>query len=217
MLTDHLKSQEDFCPPNGSLAVPGGRDIAPAINELLRQPFDLKIATRDWHPADHVSFAENHGKRNFESHTILNPSNPEETHTTVLWPQHCVQETAGANLISELNQESLHFILNKGMDSRVESYSAFGPPFKNPSIGSTWLKQILSQMDIRYVFVAGLAFEYCVKYTALDAAEFGYETIVLADCTNAINANHDAQVSLHDTFRAAGIKLVTTKQIIVEQ
>nr|POE62914.1 nicotinamidase [Quercus suber] len=204
--TSDSPGEEDFCPPNGSLAVPGGRDIAPAINELLRQPFDLKIATRDWHPANHISFACNHGKKRSDSYIIQNPDNPEETHTTVLWPQHCVQGTAGADLIPELDQKLLNFVLNKGMDPRMESYSAFGPPFRKPALGSAWLRQILNQVGVQQVFVVGLAFAYCVKYTALDAAELGFETFVLTDCTNAIDAGGDGKFALHDTLQTAGFQ-----------
>src|ERR1700744_6042852 len=97
--------QEDFCPPNGSLAVTDGRSISSVINKLLDLPFAIKIATKDWHPADHISFASNHaGKKPFvDFTTVVNPTNATETYETRLWPDHCIQETKGAELVPELN------------------------------------------------------------------------------------------------------------------
>ncbi|KXJ96235.1 Isochorismatase-like protein [Microdochium bolleyi] len=135
--------QQDFCPPHGSLAVPGGRDITPVVNALLASPsFALRIATRDWHPADHVSFASNHHtvssdgsskeqKRPFvDTVAIANPLNPEEVIESRLWPVHCVQNTPGAELVPELDAARLDRVVDKGMDKRVEMYSPFFDPFR---------------------------------------------------------------------------------------
>ncbi|KAG0651677.1 Nicotinamide deamidase [Hyphodiscus hymeniophilus] len=122
--------QEDFCPPNGSLAVANGRDIIPTINTLLSLPFALKIATKDWHPADHISFASNHaGKKPFTDFTtIINPTNAAETYETRLWPVHCIQNTAGAELLPELDISKIDKVVEKGTVKEVEMYSAFYDP-----------------------------------------------------------------------------------------
>ncbi|KAF4630294.1 hypothetical protein G7Y89_g7848 [Cudoniella acicularis] len=109
--------QEDFCPPNGSLAVPNGRTIIPTVNKLLTLPFALKIATKDWHPADHISFASNHANKKpyVDFTTIVNPANASETYETRLWPDHCIQNTPGAELVKELEVEKVDKIVEKGM------------------------------------------------------------------------------------------------------
>ncbi|EMC99796.1 hypothetical protein BAUCODRAFT_63250, partial [Baudoinia panamericana UAMH 10762] len=204
--------QNDFCPPDGSLAVADGRDIAPAINELLELPFALKLATRDFHPRDHVSFASNHtGKKPFtDSHTFTNPENPEEKETTLLWPDHCVQGTPGCELISELDTSKLDFVQDKGQDKRVESYSAFGPPFQNPEISMSGLYQRLIQAGITDVFCCGLAFDYCVKHTAVDAAKKGFKTYVIEDATKGIERTSDGHAATLEAYREVGVRVIST-------
>ncbi|KAF1816173.1 Isochorismatase hydrolase [Eremomyces bilateralis CBS 781.70] len=183
--------QEDFCPPNGSLAVKGGRDIAPVLNRLLDLPFTLKIATKDWHPKNHVSFASNHPHPNnkpFESFfTITNPLNPAESAATRLWPDHCVQRTPGAELAPELDQTKLDEIIEKGQDERVEMYSVFADLFVNPTVYRSGISKMLKEKEITHVYVAGLAMDYCVKYSALHAAKEGFGTVVIADATKAVD------------------------------
>lgn len=183
--------QEDFCPPNGALAVEGGRDIIPIINEILAYPFALKVATKDFHPQDHISFASNHAAPNnqpFEStFTIKNPHNPEETQETRLWPDHCVQGTKGAELVPDLDTSKLDEIVEKGQDKRVEMYSAFADPFKNPCVAKSGLADMLRKLDITDVYVVGLAADYCVKHTAIDAQREGFQTWVIGDATRAVD------------------------------
>jgi nicotinamidase-related amidase len=183
--------QHDFCPPSGSLAVPNGRAIASCVNTLLSLPFALKIATQDWHPPDHISFAANHpapDNKPFESFaSISNPSNPSETMTSRLWPVHCVQDTPGAELVPELNVDKVDQVVKKGMDKRVEMYSAFAPPFRKPTVCESGLQQVLVDAEASHVFVVGLAADYCVKATALDAAEHGFETVVVQEGTCAVD------------------------------
>ena len=121
---------------NGSLAVPEGRDIVPVLNDLLRLPFVLKIATKDHHPADHVSFAANHpGAPPFVSTTTIpNPANPQETYATQLWPVHCVVGTPGNALLPELDHARIDAVVLKGTDPRVEMYSAFRAPLRGPPL-----------------------------------------------------------------------------------
>ncbi|KAF2875889.1 Isochorismatase-like protein [Massariosphaeria phaeospora] len=183
--------QEDFCPPHGALAVSGGRDIVPTINELLSLPFALKIATKDFHPRDHISFACNHRAPNnkpFESQiTIKNPLNDKETQQTRLWPVHCVQGTNGAELLPELDISRVDKIVEKGQDKRVEMYSAFADPFTNPTVSRSNLAKILHDAGVTDVYVAGLAADYCVKCTALDARTEGFTTWVVGEATRAVN------------------------------
>jgi nicotinamidase-related amidase len=184
--------QEDFCPPTGSLAVSDGRTIAPLINHLLTLPFALKVATKDWHPADHISFAANHAAPNnvpFESMVdILNPLGGEEKQTTRLWPVHCVQNTHGAKLVPELNVDKVDVIVEKGQDKRVEMYSAFTAPFYEPMVAKSELASILKAKGITHVYVVGLAADYCVKFSALDAKREGFETFVVGDATKPVDA-----------------------------
>lgn len=178
-------------PKNGALAVRGGRDIVPLINDLLARSFALKIATKDFHPKDHISFASNHEAPNnkpFESViTIHNPLNHGETQETRLWPDHCVQGTKGAELLPELDVQKVHKIVEKGQDKRVEMYSAFADPFRDPSVATSGLAKLLHDADITDVFVVGLAADYCVRYTALDAAKEGFKTRVIEDATRAVD------------------------------
>ncbi|KAJ6264201.1 hypothetical protein Dda_0344 [Drechslerella dactyloides] len=186
--------QEDFCPPNGSLAVTGGRDIVPAINALLaNRTFVTRIATKDWHPPNHVSFAANHPPPNnipFESQvTITNPYNlSEKPYRTRLWPVHCVQHTPGAELILELSLTLVDEIVEKGTDARVEMYSCFHDPFEAPRVTDSGLEERLKELGVTHVYVVGLAMDYCVKFSAIDARRAGFEVFVVAEGTKAVDA-----------------------------
>ncbi|KAK7430971.1 NAD(+) salvage pathway protein [Neonectria magnoliae] len=177
--------QEDFCPPNGSLAVTDGRAIAPAINTLLHLPFVLKIATKDWHPRHHISFAANHpGAEPYtSSHTIAYPSDPSRTYTTTLWPVHCVQGSLGAELVPELDVAALHSVIEKGKDPTVEMYSAFYDPFH---VNDSGLAKMLTDAAVTDVFVVGLASDFCVKATAEHAVEEGYRTFIVNEGTRPV-------------------------------
>ncbi|KAF2186478.1 Isochorismatase hydrolase [Zopfia rhizophila CBS 207.26] len=202
--------QEDFCPPNGALAVGGGRDIVPTLNELLSLPFPIKIATKDFHPQDHISFASNHPSPNnkpFQSMiTIKNPLNPEETQQTRLWPDHCVQGTKGSELLPELDISKVQHIVEKGQDKRVEMYSAFADPFTNPNVSRSKLAEILHKAGVTDVYVAGLAADYCVKFTALDARKEGFKTWVVGEATRAVDPSTLPDV--YKEYEKAGVLLV---------
>lgn len=184
--------QEDFCPPSGSLAIPQGRDIAPTVNELLALPsFAVRIATQDWHPADHISFAANHTppRQPFvDSVPVVNPRNASETFETRLWPVHCVQGTKGAELVPELAAGRVDVVVKKGTDARVEMYSAFYDPFEDPRVCDSGLAQALKDKGVTHVYVVGLAFDYCVSATATDAAKEGFVTYVVEEGTRAVDA-----------------------------
>ncbi|VDB96708.1 unnamed protein product [Peniophora sp. CBMAI 1063] len=178
--------QEDFCPPNGSLAVQDGRAIAEPINALLKLPFPLRIATRDFHPANHVSFASAHADaKPFETIlTITNPLNAAETQESRAWPDHCVQGTPGVEIIPELDASRFTHVVDKGMDARVEMYSAFYDPFR---VSVSKLPELLKEGGVTDVYVVGLATDYCVKATALDAAGEGYRVWVVSEATKAVD------------------------------
>jgi nicotinamidase-related amidase len=163
----------------------------PTVNELLSLPFVIKVATKDSHPQDHISFASNHPAPNnkpFESTaTISNPHNADETQKTQLWPDHCVQGTKGAELLPELDVGKVDHIVEKGQDKRVEMYSAFADPFRNPCVAKSNLAKTLQDAAITDVFVVGLAADYCVKYTAIDSAEEGFKTWVVGEATKAVD------------------------------
>lgn len=190
----------------------GGRDIAPVVNELLSLPFTLKVATKDFHPEDHISFASNHPPPNnlpfVTEITIANPYNPSETETTRLWPNHCVQGTKGAELVPELDASKVQHIIEKGQDKRVEMYSAFAAPFSNPVVSRSSLADTLRDAGVTHVYVVGLAMDYCVKFTALDAAKEGFSTYVVYEGTKAVDpTNWD---NVRSQLEKAGVQMVST-------
>ncbi|CUS09728.1 unnamed protein product [Tuber aestivum] len=210
--------QEDFCPPNGSLAVQDGRSIAPVVNELLLLPFALKIATKDWHPREHVSFASNHPPPDnvpFVSNTtVVHPDGSNRDYKTLLWPDHCVQNTPGANLVPELDISRIDAVVEKGQDARVEMYSAFTDPFHVPpftpestSVSTSGLPMMLHEKGITDVFVVGLAQDFCVRASAIDAARFGYSTFVVREGTRAVVPGSGWDKA-EEEMVAAGVKIV---------
>ncbi|KAF1955122.1 Isochorismatase hydrolase [Byssothecium circinans] len=202
--------QEDFCPPKGSLAVTDGRTIVPLLNALLTLPFPLKVATKDFHPQDHISFASNHPPPNnkpFESFiTITNPLNPSESERTRLWPDHCVQGTDGSKLLPELHVDKVDEIVEKGTDKRVEMYSAFADPFQSPCVSRSRLAKLLRDKHVTDVFVAGLAADYCVRYTALDAVKEGFKTRVIGEATKAVDPSCMEEVLKE--YEKAGVEVI---------
>ncbi|KAJ8607193.1 hypothetical protein MRB53_040453 [Persea americana] len=198
---------------HGALAIPGGRDIVPRINGLLCQPFKLKIATQDWHPQDHVSFASNHSSNHepfVSTARVVNPLNDKESEEIPLWPDHCVQHTPGAKLLPELEQGRFDHIVKKGQDKRVEMYSAFKDTFVAPCVSKSDLSAILHNAAIRRVFVVGLALDYCVKHTALHAAEEGFVTTVIKEATRASDSSATVMERLATDFKKASVNFDTT-------
>ena len=169
--------QNDFL-PGGRLAVPAGDEIIPLVNELQPQ-FDLVVATQDWHPAGHQSFASSHaGRSQFEQIDLHGLPQ-------VLWPDHCTQASDGAALAPALQTGRIEAIFRKGMNPEIDSYSAF---FDNGHRKSTGLADYLRGRGVTAVVVAGLAADYCVYYSALDALAAGFATTVLTDAVRAISA-----------------------------
>jgi len=215
--------QEDFCPPNGSLAVGGGRDVVPVINDLLQLPFVFKVATKDHHPPDHISFASNHkGKQAFASFvTIRNPNNPDEAYESRLWPDHCVIGTAGNELVKELDVGKVDLVLQKGTDPRVEMYSAFRPPLADPPLkeSESGLEKILKEKGATDIYFVGLAGDYCVRFSAIDCAkakDAGWNTYVIEEGTRCVDPGagwEEARAEMLD----AGVKVVSIEDSVVRR
>ena len=186
--------QNDFC-PGGALAVPGGGEVVPIANRLGRL-FRNVVLTQDWHPAGHLSFASSHGgKTPYE--TIDMPYGPQ-----VLWPDHCVQGTEGAAFHADLDLGHAALVIRKGFRPEIDSYSAF---FENDHKTPTGLTGYLRGRGFRRVFLCGLATDFCVHYSALDAKGEGFETVVIEDACRAI----DLEGSLDAAMAAMGEAEVT--------
>jgi nicotinamidase/pyrazinamidase len=189
--------QRDFL-PGGALAVPRGELVIPVINRLMRH-FELIVATKDWHPPTHVSFAANH-----PGHV---PGDLIEIDggAQILWPVHCVQETAGAEFGSGLDVSRLQQIILKGTDPAIDSYSAF---FDNARRRSTGLEGFLKQREISQVYLCGLATDYCVLYSALDALSLSLQTCVIRDACQGIDLQPGDSDKALATLAAKGAGLV---------
>jgi nicotinamidase/pyrazinamidase len=195
--------QNDFC-PGGSLAVPGGDEVVNLANAL--QPhFDLVIATQDWHPGDHTSFAVNHTNRQVGEVIDLNGVDQ------VLWPAHCVQNTVGAQFHPRLETQHIKKIVHKGADRLIDSYSAF---YDNAHLRSTGLSDYLSEHCITEIYIMGLATDYCVKYSCLDAAQLNVKAHVIVDACRGIDLQSgDIDKALAE-IQNAGVDLVYSKDLL---
>jgi len=188
--------QNDFV-PGGALAVPGGDRVVGPINRLMHSgDYDRIVATQDWHPPGHVSFASSHpGRRVGQTIQI-------DGIAQTLWPDHCVQHTYGARFVKRLETDRFNHIVHKGTDPRIDSYSGF---FDNARRRATGLADWLREHHVTAVHIVGLATDYCVKFTALDAVDLGFETTVIAEATAAVNlAPGDGDRALDD-LAAAGV------------
>ena len=185
--------QNDFC-PGGALAVTGGDEIIARINALMAE-FSCVVLTQDWHPANHASFAANHqGAAPFSLAQM--PYGPQ-----VLWPTHCVQGTQGAEFHPNLRTDPAQLVIRKGFRAGIDSYSAF---FENDKTTATGLHGYLQDRGARKLTLVGLATDYCVAYSALDAAKLGYQVTVLEGACRAIDLNGSLAAAMTET-RAAGV------------
>ena len=194
--------QNDFC-PGGALAVAEGDAVVPVINRLQAK-FDLVVATQDWHPPDHASFAANHPGHQVGQVIALGG------HPQVLWPVHCVQGTPGAALRDDLDTSRVARVFQKGADRTVDSYSGF---FDNDHKTSTGLGEYLKEAGAKEIAIAGLATDYCVKFSALDARRLGFDTTVLLDACRGVNLQPDDVDKAVEEMRAAGVKVVSSEEI----
>lgn len=168
--------QNDFT-SNGALPVPHGEDIIDIVNQLQLK-FDLVVATQDWHPQTHKSFASNHeNKKPFDKILLQGLEQ-------ILWPDHCVQGTTGADFHPKLRMEKTEAIFRKGMDSEIDSYSGF---YDNGHRKITGLSGYLKERQVKSIYVCGLAGDYCVYFTAKDAIKEGFKTFLIEDATRSIS------------------------------
>lgn len=189
--------QNDFF-PKGALEVKGANEILPAINELLLQKWDLIVASKDWHPQDHGSFAEEHGKKVGDRIQLLGLEQ-------ILWPVHCVQKTKGADFAPGWNAEKVDQVVLKGTDREIDSYSAF---FDNGHLKETGLGKFLKDHAIDEITIAGLLTNLCVLYSALDAVELGFKTkVILKGCKGIDLYPGDVDFAI-ERMRNAGVDIV---------
>jgi nicotinamidase/pyrazinamidase len=195
--------QNDFLPA-GALAVPDGDAVIPVANRL-QLLFPLVVATQDWHPANHGSFAANHpGKKVFEQ---IDLNGLPQT----LWPIHCVQGTAGAELAPGLNRERIVKVFQKGTDAGIDSYSGF---FDNGHRRATGMAEWLKGRGVTEVFVCGLATDYCVKFTALDAVSAGFKTHLVEDASRGVNLQPNDVKNAVAEMRQAGVVIEQSTHIV---
>lgn len=196
--------QNDFL-PRGALAVKKGREVVPVANRV-QDFFDLVVATQDWHPANHGSFAANHpGHKPGEMITLA--GTPQ-----VLWPKHCVQDTYGAAFVPELDTSLVARVFPKGTDPEIDSYSGF---FDNGHRKATGLGDFLKEHGVTDVYLLGLATDYCVKATALDARELGFNTHLIIDGCRGVELKPGDVDNAVDEMRRAGVHIITSDQLAV--
>jgi|ERR1043165_1597108 nicotinamidase/pyrazinamidase len=195
--------QNDFL-PGGALPVPEGDAIIPVANKV--QPvFPLVVATQDWHPANHGSFAASHPGRKVFDQIHLNGL------PQTLWPVHCVQNTRGAELAETLNRQRITKVFPKGTDAGIDSYSGL---FDNDHRKSTGLGEWLKEKRITEVFVCGLATDYCVKFTALDAAQMGFRTHFIEDASRGVNLRPGDVRNAVEEMKRTGIVVLQSGELL---
>ena len=192
--------QNDFM-PGGALAIPDGDAIVPLINTLAKK-FDHVILTQDWHPPQHISFAKTHGKENFE--VIEVPYGPQ-----TLWPDHVLQHTEGAAFHPALHIPHAELILRKGFRRHIDSYSAF---LENDHYTPTGLAGYLRERNLTRLFLCGLAYDFCVRYSAIDGHNLGFETIVIEDATRPVNLP-DSVAETNAALASANIRRIQSTHI----
>jgi len=195
--------QHDFL-PGGALAVSEGDEIIPLVNELMDK-FDLIVATQDWHPAGHGSFASNHQGKKPGDMIVLNGLDQ------ILWPDHCIQESHGAKFSKVLDFDRFNKVFQKGTDKGIDSYSGF---FDNGKMKDTGMNQYLREHGVDEVFVVGLATDYCVKFTAIDAAELKFTTHVIADATRAVNLQPGDFARALKEMQQKGINIIDAEELL---
>jgi nicotinamidase/pyrazinamidase len=194
--------QNDFI-PGGNLAVPEGEQIVPLINQLARQ-FEQVVIAQDWHPAGHASFASSHPGR--KPYDVIQLPYGEQT----LWPDHCVQATAGAEFHSGLDLPHAQLIIRKGCNPDIDSYSAFLEADRSTTTG---LAGYLKERGIDTVYMVGLALDFCVMFSALDARSAGFNAFVVLDACRAIDLDGSLAVAI-ERMQTAGVGLIQSSELI---
>ena len=194
--------QNDFC-PGGALAVPEGDAVVPAINRILGR-FRVVVATQDWHPRGHISFASRHpGKNPFE---VIEIQGTEQ----VLWPDHCLEGTQGADFHPGLNTTALRFVLRKGTNPDVDSYSAF---LENDRKTATGLTGLLRELGVKRVFLSGLATDVCVRATALDGRRARFQVVVLEDACRPVDVPAGSLAKALEEMQDQGVRIIATGEL----
>lgn len=186
--------QNDFM-PGGALGVPNADQIIPKINELMNH-FSTVYATLDWHPKNHVSFAVNHLDKKVGDIIEIDGI------SQILWPVHCVQNTFGAELVKDIDKQKIQEYFHKGIDPEIDSYSVF---FDNAKKRSTGLEEVLLKQNVKEVVLAGVATEYCVLYSAMDAIDLGFKVTVVTDACKPINLAKDDEKKAFAAMAARGV------------
>lgn len=193
--------QNDFC-PGGGLAVPRGDEVVSAINDLASR-FEHVVLTQDWHPPGHRSFASSHpGKRPYDTIEVTYG-------TQILWPDHCVQGTVGAELRSDLRVRHATLVIRKGFHPDIDSYSTFR---ENDRVTPTGLAGYLRERGLERVFLAGLAYDFCVRYSAEDATREGFAALVVEDACRAIDVDGSAEAARR-SLAALGVPSLTADRV----
>ena len=192
--------QNDFI--SGSLAVNEGDSIVQGINELRAKPWSLVVRSRDWHPENHVSFCANHPGKEMFTQIVVEETGRDQ----VMWPVHCVQNSAGAEYHKDLVALDTDYEVLKGQIRLVESYSAFGNEHED-----TGLTASLKVRGFNKVYVCGLAFDYCVGSTAISAAEAGFETYIIDDMTKSVA--EASKAAMLDRVNRAGVKIISSSDL----
>ncbi len=195
--------QNDFV-PGGALAVPRGDEVVPLANRLAER-FDLVVATQDWHPANHGSFATEHQGR--EPGDTIELGGLEQ----ILWPVHCVQETPGAAFVEALDMSSVKKVFRKGTEQDIDSYSGF---FDNGHRRATGLGGYLEEQSVTEVYLLGLATDYCVKFTALDARSLGFETHLIEDACRGVDLTPGDVDRAVEEMRATGVHVLNSRELL---
>ncbi|MFK7818460.1 MAG: bifunctional nicotinamidase/pyrazinamidase [Planctomycetaceae bacterium] len=197
--------QNDFL-PGGALAVPDGDQVIAVANRLI-EAFDLVVATQDWHPASHGSFASQHAGH--EVGQLIELSGLEQ----ILWPDHCIQGTSGAEFAANLNMTDHIRVFPKGTDPSVDSYSGF---FDNGRRKATGLGDFLKQSGVTHTIVLGLATDYCVRFTALDAKSLNFDVTLVEDGCRGVNLNAGDVDRTLEELEAAGIRIANSRELLTE-
>ncbi len=195
--------QNDFC-PGGSLAVPEGDAVVPVANQL-QEVFALVVASKDWHPRGHISFASSHPGHSIGEVTEVHHLAQE------LWPDHCIQESRGAEFHPQLRTEKIQKVVYKGSDPAIDSYSAF---FDNEHQRSTGLGEYLLVQGVEDVYIMGLATDYCVKYSCQDAVKLGFKVYVIEDGCRGVNLKPGDAVRTLAEMRAEGVQVLKSADLV---
>jgi nicotinamidase/pyrazinamidase len=195
--------QNDFL-PGGALAVPDGDAVVPIANRLQRE-FELVVLTQDWHPQNHASFAANHPGKAVGQVIDLDGV------AQVLWPVHCVQHSHGAEFAPGLQTDRVSHVVQKGTDPNIDSYSGF---FDNGQRKATTLAGFLRDRAVRELYILGLATDYCVKYSALDARQLGFTVSLCADACRGVNVRPEDSAEALSEMQNAGVQLISSESLL---